>query len=52
MKSKELNDIFIDFIKMRKTKIKNGEMTERAIKIMVNGIRGVSKTLGFDEYYF
>ena len=33
---KELNDIFLDFIKMRKTKIKNGAMTDRAIKIMVN----------------
>ena len=32
----ELNKTFNDFIQMRKTKIKNGAMTDRAITMMVN----------------
>jgi predicted phage replisome organizer len=32
----ELNSTFEEFMKMRKTKIKNGGMTERAISMMVN----------------
>lgn len=34
--SLELNNAFIEFMKMRKTKIKNGGMTERAITMMIN----------------
>ncbi len=35
----ELNKTFIDFMKMRKS-LKNGAMTERAIKMMINKLNG------------
>lgn len=39
---KRLNDVFLDFVEMRK-KLKNGAMTERAISMMIKKIRSLDR---------